>query len=378
MFGMAPQLGVARVVAFLFNHFVDLEVAFLFSHFVDLGVASHYIRFPRQLLVELSLRLEGACQGQLLEFAVVAFPSMAEVAGLGTWLQGSYSIIVATVGLQPTIVHDQAASFVTKQVTGMAANYRDHLKTTVVAAGNSADCCSFSIGSCCLDIIGYFDHIRSCSTHNCSLTDFNFDNRAGNHTTGRSAMDSFSRHTAMRPDSYNFSSGIRTAAYFSLDQSVASSLHIERIMQATIATDNSAGCIVMDSLGCIATLHSTGCCPIHTLVHCSRTLVAAIVAVVGNPYFIATTCRNFTSCSSTTSSSSCSGQCNLASRNSAGTVRTIVATIPVGQLSNRIVRSECSVKICRQIIESSDPGVFVGHCRNNFAGSWQSTTNFLL
>ena len=35
MFGMAPQLGVARVVAFLF------------SHFVDLGVASHYIRFPR-------------------------------------------------------------------------------------------------------------------------------------------------------------------------------------------------------------------------------------------------------------------------------------------------------------------------------------------
>ena len=49
--------------------------------------------------MELSLRLEGACQGQLLEFVVVAFPSMAEVAGLGTWLQGSYSIIVATVGL---------------------------------------------------------------------------------------------------------------------------------------------------------------------------------------------------------------------------------------------------------------------------------------
>ena len=47
MFGMAPQLGVARVVAFLFNHFVDLVVAFLFSHFVDLGVASRYIRFPR-------------------------------------------------------------------------------------------------------------------------------------------------------------------------------------------------------------------------------------------------------------------------------------------------------------------------------------------
>ena len=123
----------------------------------------------------------------------------------------------------------KATKFVTIQVTEVEASHKDHPKTTVVAVGNSADCCSFSIGSCCPDIVGYFDHIRSCSIHNCSLTDCNFYIiQAGSHTTRRSAMDSFSRHTAMRSGN-SFSSSTRTAAYFGLDLSAASSLHIGRI-----------------------------------------------------------------------------------------------------------------------------------------------------
>ena len=47
MFELAPQLEVAREVAFLFTHFVDLVVAFVSDHLVDMGLAPHYVRQPR-------------------------------------------------------------------------------------------------------------------------------------------------------------------------------------------------------------------------------------------------------------------------------------------------------------------------------------------